>query len=62
MRENYTDPNTFLDFILNVTNHLTYRVIPAGSAVFHYGETGTEFFIILDGKAGIYIPKNTAEM
>lgn len=30
LRENYTDPNTFIEFIQNVCDHLTYRFVPAG--------------------------------
>lgn len=60
MRKNYTDLSTYQDFIKNCTDHFFYKFFNPGEFVFHYGQIGVEFYIILSGRVGIFIPK-TAE-
>jgi CRP-like cAMP-binding protein len=35
---------------------LQYEYFKAGEIVFHYGENGTKFYIIIKGKVAIMIP------
>jgi CRP-like cAMP-binding protein len=42
--------------IAYLCSELQYEYFKAGEIVFHYGENGTKFYIIIKGKVAIMIP------
>lgn len=47
-----------MQFAMNVE----YRFFPRHEFVFHFGDKGDYFFIVLKGEADIFIPKSTEEI
>ena len=40
-----------------ICHHLTLESFPANEFVFHYGEAGNKFYILLEGSVGVLIPR-----
>lgn len=38
-------------------NHIEYKMVKKGNIVFHFGEKGDYFYMILKGKVLVYVPK-----
>lgn len=53
----HEDPMDKLEAHINGCKLLTYRKSPKGSSVTLYKDIAKEFYIILSGKIGIFIPK-----
>lgn len=41
---------------------LKYEYFPAGNAVFHLGERGEKFYIVLSGACDVYIPRKETDI
>jgi hypothetical protein len=51
---------TLFDFTANCLPQLQYESFPQSAIVFHKGEAGDKFYIILQGNLDIYVPKTEA--
>ena len=40
----------------NLCRYIEYEFIPVGHDVFHYGEIGDKFYMLLRGRVGIIVP------
>jgi len=39
-----------------------YEFLNAGKAVFHFGDRGDKFYIVLEGQAGVFLPKSNDQL
>lgn len=49
-------------FLTNCADMMEYEYFPKGSAIFHFGETGRKFYLILRGSVDVFIPKSKEEL
>lgn len=45
-------------FLTNAIPGFMYEFFPKGDIVFHYMDKGDKFYLILEGKAGVFVPKS----
>ena len=56
------DDTDYEQLMLDTVNSLDYELIKKGDHVFHYGEKGDKFYMILRGSVQIYVPKDEQEV
>ncbi|CAD8070709.1 unnamed protein product [Paramecium primaurelia] len=50
------------DFIMHAGKALTYEYYKQGQIIFHYGDYGDKFFMILKGNVGVLVPKGNHDI
>lgn len=50
------------DFVLGICKRMALKKAPKGKVICHKGEIGNEMYIILHGKVGVFIEKNSADI
>ncbi|CAD8103285.1 unnamed protein product [Paramecium primaurelia] len=61
-KENCPDTQTLMEFTKLCCQNLIYEFIPKDSPVFHIDDVGDKFYIVLSGRAGIYIRRQPASI
>ncbi|CAD8210070.1 unnamed protein product [Paramecium octaurelia] len=56
------ESSTLFEFTRLICQNLQYERIEKGNAVFHIGEQGDKFYIILTGRAGVYIRRQQQQI
>lgn len=57
-----TEELDFEQLMITTVGLLEYEFVKKGDAVFHYGETGDKFYVIITGSAQVFLPKSEKEV
>ncbi|CAD8167082.1 unnamed protein product [Paramecium octaurelia] len=61
-KKNCPEGSSLRDFIMYAGKALTYEYYKKGSIIFHYGDYGDKFFMILKGNVGVLVPKGNHDI